>query len=278
MGRLFADPGPRPGSQKARKPTSTPGTTLWGFRDGLTGWPGDDDEPARPRPPPCDRSSRRRGPGRMPETAASRYRGCTEPVLAGVCVGTESNESRPCPPAGTVGPAAHAGMPATGLAQEDVAAVLAALRERIGRELGKEVPGQFAIPGLVKLRVVRKPATKARQGVTRSPAAPMTFQARPAQRGPGPAAEGAEGIGLTRGDKGPPALPLQPGRCPLHRVEAPKPPRSSAPSPPASARTPGDPATRGGAILLANALAEALAASGAPHPEDPAEIPRILEQ
>ena len=40
----------------------------------------------------------------------------------------------------------------------------------------------------------------------------------------------------------------------------------------------GDPATRGGAILLANALAEALAASGAPHPEDPAEIPRILEQ
>jgi hypothetical protein len=45
----------------------------------------------------------------------------------------------------------------------------------------------------------------------------------------------------------------------------------------------GDPATRGGAVLRAHALAEvlfaeALAASGAPHPEDPAEILRILEQ
>ena len=96
-----------------------------------------------------------------PGIGAARNRFLPEPG-----VGPVWNESRPCPPAGTVGPAAHAGMPATGLAQEDVAAVLAALAERIGRELGKEVPGQFAIPGLVKLRVVRKPATKARQGVS----------------------------------------------------------------------------------------------------------------
>ena len=59
----------------------------------------------------------------------------------------------------------------------------------LGREPGKEGPGQFAIPGLVKLRVVRKPATKERQGVSPLTPAPMTFKARSAcgtfKSGPG---------------------------------------------------------------------------------------------
>ena len=52
----------------------------------------------------------------------------------------------------------------TGLGRKDIAAVFAALGELIGRELGKKGPGQFVLPGLVKLKVVRKPATKARPG------------------------------------------------------------------------------------------------------------------
>jgi hypothetical protein len=72
-------------------------------------------------------------------------------------------------------------MPATGLAQKDVAAVFAALAALIGREPGKEGPGQFAIPGLVKLQVVREPATTERQGVSPFTGAPMTFKARPAR-------------------------------------------------------------------------------------------------
>jgi hypothetical protein len=72
-------------------------------------------------------------------------------------------------------------MPATGPAQKDVAAVFAALAALIGRELGKEGPGPFAIPGLVKLQFVRKPATKERQGVSPFTGAPMTFKARPAR-------------------------------------------------------------------------------------------------
>jgi hypothetical protein len=63
----------------------------------------------------------------------------------------------------------------------DVAAVFAALAALIGRELCKGGPGQFAIPGLVKLQVVLKPATKERQGVIPFTGAPMTFKARPAR-------------------------------------------------------------------------------------------------
>ena len=70
---------------------------------------------------------------------------------------------------------------ATGLARKDVAAVFAALTELIGRELGKKGPGQFVVPGLLKLKVVRKPATKARQGTNPFTGAPMTFKAQPAR-------------------------------------------------------------------------------------------------
>ena len=68
-----------------------------------------------------------------------------------------------------------------GLAQKDVAAIFAALAARIGRELGKEGPAQITIPGLVRLQVVRNPATKERQGVSSFTGAPMTFKARPAR-------------------------------------------------------------------------------------------------
>ncbi|MBV8268433.1 MAG: HU family DNA-binding protein, partial [Planctomycetaceae bacterium] len=50
----------------------------------------------------------------------------------------------------------------TGLGKNQVAAVFAALGALIAKELGKNGPGQVVLPGLLKLKVVRKPATKAR--------------------------------------------------------------------------------------------------------------------
>ncbi len=49
----------------------------------------------------------------------------------------------------------------TGLTRKDVAGVLEALTGQIGKAIGKRGPGQFAIPGLCKIVVQRKPATKA---------------------------------------------------------------------------------------------------------------------
>jgi nucleoid DNA-binding protein len=69
----------------------------------------------------------------------------------------------------------------TGLGKKQVAGVFAALGDLIGKELGKRGPGQFVIPGLLKLKVVRKPAIKARPGKIPFTGEPMTIKARPAR-------------------------------------------------------------------------------------------------
>jgi nucleoid DNA-binding protein len=69
----------------------------------------------------------------------------------------------------------------TSLSKKEVASVVSALEELVKRELGKKGPGVFQVPGLVKLRVVRKPATKAKQGVNPFTKEPMTIKAKPAR-------------------------------------------------------------------------------------------------
>lgn len=69
----------------------------------------------------------------------------------------------------------------TNLAKKDVANVLGAMSELINKELGKKGPGLFVIPGLLKLKVVRKPATKAKQGINPFTKEPMTIKAKPAR-------------------------------------------------------------------------------------------------
>lgn len=49
----------------------------------------------------------------------------------------------------------------TGLARKDVASVLEAMNGEIKKGVSKRGPGQFTIPGLCKIVVQRKPATKA---------------------------------------------------------------------------------------------------------------------
>ncbi len=69
----------------------------------------------------------------------------------------------------------------TGIAKKEVSAIFDALSELIAKELGKKGPGQFVVPGLLKLKVVRKPATKAKQGVNPFTKEPMTIKAKPAR-------------------------------------------------------------------------------------------------
>ena len=55
----------------------------------------------------------------------------------------------------------------TGLTRKDVAAVFDSLNSQIKKNLGSRgAPGMFTVPGLLKMRVVKKPARKARKGVT----------------------------------------------------------------------------------------------------------------
>jgi len=69
----------------------------------------------------------------------------------------------------------------SGLSKKEVATVFTALTELISKELGKKGPGLFVVPGLLKLKVVRKPATKAKQGVNPFTQQPMTIKAKPAR-------------------------------------------------------------------------------------------------
>jgi nucleoid DNA-binding protein len=71
----------------------------------------------------------------------------------------------------------------TGLTKKDVAAVFESLSGQIKKNLGgRGGPGVFTIPGLMKMRVVKKPATKARKGINPFTGEEMMFKAKPASK------------------------------------------------------------------------------------------------
>jgi nucleoid DNA-binding protein len=67
------------------------------------------------------------------------------------------------------------------LTRKQVSEVFDALAKLITRELGKKGPGSFTLPGMAKLKLVRKPATKARQGINPFTKQPQMFKAKPAR-------------------------------------------------------------------------------------------------
>lgn len=66
------------------------------------------------------------------------------------------------------------------LSRKQVKTVVEALVAVGHRELKKS--GVFTLPGFAKFRVVKKPATKARQGMNPFTKQPMTFAAKPASK------------------------------------------------------------------------------------------------
>lgn len=70
------------------------------------------------------------------------------------------------------------------LTKKQVGGVLDALAALVGKNIGKKGPGVIALPGLVKIRVVHKPATAARKGVPNpfKPGELMDVPAKPARR------------------------------------------------------------------------------------------------
>ena len=71
---------------------------------------------------------------------------------------------------------------ATELSRKDVAAVFDALADEIRKSISKRGgPGQFSLPGLCKITVTRKPATKARKGINPFTKEETMFKAKPAR-------------------------------------------------------------------------------------------------
>jgi len=67
------------------------------------------------------------------------------------------------------------------LTRKQVATVFDGLASMIKKDLGKRGPGTFTVPGLMKIKVVRKPATKARKGINPFTGEEMMFKAKPAR-------------------------------------------------------------------------------------------------
>ena len=69
----------------------------------------------------------------------------------------------------------------SGLSKKELAAVFEDMAALIGKNLKKSGPGVFTIPGLSKIKVVRKPATKARKGINPFTKEETIFKAKPAR-------------------------------------------------------------------------------------------------
>ena len=70
----------------------------------------------------------------------------------------------------------------TTLKRKEVNAVLESLNDIIAAQIGKRGPGVFMLPGMLKIKVVTKPARKARKGVNPFTGVEMMFKARPAKK------------------------------------------------------------------------------------------------
>lgn len=69
----------------------------------------------------------------------------------------------------------------TDLNKKDVVAVFDELANIINGHIKRNAAGVFTLPGLLKIKVVRKPATKARKGTNPFTGEPAVFKAKPAR-------------------------------------------------------------------------------------------------
>ncbi|MEN9580424.1 MAG: hypothetical protein RJA70_3433, partial [Pseudomonadota bacterium] len=69
----------------------------------------------------------------------------------------------------------------TGLSKKDVGNVLEELSGLIERHVKKKGPGEFTLPGLLKISTIHKKAQKARKGVNPFTGEEAMFKAKPAR-------------------------------------------------------------------------------------------------
>lgn len=70
----------------------------------------------------------------------------------------------------------------TELSRKQVAAVFDSLSGLIEKNLKSRGPGVFSLPGLMKIKVIKKPATKARKGINPFTGEETVFKAKPARK------------------------------------------------------------------------------------------------
>lgn len=69
----------------------------------------------------------------------------------------------------------------TGLTRKEVASVFDNLGDIVEGHVKRNGAGTFTMPGMLKVKVVKKPATKARKGINPFTGEPTVFKAKPAR-------------------------------------------------------------------------------------------------
>ncbi|HEB59460.1 MAG TPA: integration host factor [Gammaproteobacteria bacterium] len=69
----------------------------------------------------------------------------------------------------------------TELSKKQITAVFESLAEVINGHVRRNAAAVFTLPGLLKIKVVRKPATRARKGINPFTGEPTIFKAKPAR-------------------------------------------------------------------------------------------------
>jgi len=70
----------------------------------------------------------------------------------------------------------------SGLNKKQVTSVLDSINAMVAQQLSKRGPGEVLIPGLLRLNVVEKPATRQHEGINPFTKEPMTFKAKAARK------------------------------------------------------------------------------------------------
>jgi nucleoid DNA-binding protein len=70
----------------------------------------------------------------------------------------------------------------SGLNKRQATSALDTINVMVAQQLGKRGPGEVLIPGLLKLSVIDKPATRRHEGINPFTKEPMTYQAKAARK------------------------------------------------------------------------------------------------
>lgn len=70
----------------------------------------------------------------------------------------------------------------SGLNKKQATSALETINAMVAQQLGKRGPGEVVIPGLLKLSIVDKPATRQHEGVNPFTKEPMTYKAKAARK------------------------------------------------------------------------------------------------
>jgi nucleoid DNA-binding protein len=70
----------------------------------------------------------------------------------------------------------------SGLNKKQATSALETINAMIAQQLGKRGPGEVLIPGLLKLNLVDKPATRKHEGINPFTKEPMTYEAKAARK------------------------------------------------------------------------------------------------